>query len=122
MSCPLCGKEYGLIFNRASDVYWQVQGGGQAVCKKCVKTRMSEIEEHNAPYKANGNQKDVNCKHEWTHPNPTMWFCVKCKAVFRWTCGCGGSEYVCEKHQEKMEKSMIKKEGSVEAYLAKHSW
>ena len=122
MGCPVCGKEYSL-FNRASDVYWEIQGGGQAVCKRCKKNRMPEIEKHNAPYRRRqGDLKDKNCKHDWVSANLTMWSCSKCSAVYRLMCGCGGSEYVCEKHHKSHQEYMIKEEGSVKAYLDKHSW
>ncbi len=120
MGCPVCRKEYSL-FNQASDVYWEIQGGGRAVCKKCAKTKRKEIDEHNIPYVSNGGMKDIDCKHEWMHPNPNIWFCSKCKAIYRWMCGCGGSEYVCEKHHLPHQEIMKKEEGSVESYLAKHS-
>ena len=124
MGCPVCNKEYG-FFNRASKkVYWEIQGGGQAVCRRCAKTRMPEIEKHNKPYHSNPEDKtkDKNCKHQWEHPALNLWFCTKCSAVYRWLCGCGGSEFVCEKHHISHQKMMIKKEGSVKKYLNKYSW
>ena len=123
MSCPLCDKEYS-FFNPSSDVYWSIPGGGQAVCKKCKKHRMKEIDKHNEPYHRNAGdkKKDLNCKHQWMHPAFNMWFCSKCNAVYRFMCGCGGSEYVCGAHHLSHQEMMIKEEGSSEKYLNKHSW
>lgn len=118
MVCELCGKEFGL-FRRASDIYWEVPGGGKPICKKCAKSRMEEINEHNEQLKGNPNKKkDTKCKHEWVHPSLNVWHCTKCGAHLSWLCGCGGSEYVCQKHYDKL----IKENQPIEKYLAKHSW
>jgi len=37
-------------------------------------------------------------------------------------CGCGGSEYVCEKHYQEGLEYMIKECGSVEKYLDEKAW
>jgi hypothetical protein len=116
--CPLCGKgDPFTLSNR--NVSWARHGGGTFVCRKCAKTRLEEIKEHNAIYYSPvGHKKDPNCKHIWAKPHPGRYYCPKCTAEYNWVCGCGGSAYVCEEHN----RHFLEKHPDLSAFLAKNSW
>jgi len=117
-SCPVCGRS-GLLVKIDREVSYAIRGGSIYVCKRCAKHRRKEIEEHNAIYWGDHTRKkDPNCKHEWVHPYPGRWYCPKCSAEFNFTCGCGGSMYVCEKHYQEF----IKHAEPLDKFLAENSW
>lgn len=122
--CPLCGEQGALIGGaKPSDVYISNHGGGAAVCTKCAKERKADIQKENEIFHGNPvKKKDSNCKHEWLHPYEGRWYCPKCGAYYNWMCGCGGSEYVCQTHYNTFIADAIKECGTLEKFLAKHSW
>lgn len=123
--CPLCGRQGALIggAKQSKDVTWERDGGGTAVCTKCAEERNEEIAVHNEIYVGNPKKKkDPNCDHSWTHPYHGRFYCIRCGATYNFLCGCGGSSYVCSKHHAEFIESAIKEEGTLEKYLAKHSW
>ncbi len=124
--CPLCGADRSFFRDNMSDMFWaDGPGSATSVCKKCAKDRKEEIDEHNQMMgQGTGGRhtKDPDCEHNWAHPFPSRWTCTKCGAEYNQMCGCGGSLYMCQGHHAKAVAHMKEEEGSVEAYLNKHSW
>lgn len=116
--CPLCKKK-GLFVFPDHDITWNTQGGGIIVCRKCGKTRLKEIQTHNNIYcSPEGHRKDTGCRHEWLNPYPGRYYCPKCTAEFNWTCGCGGSNFVCLDHNN----LFWEEKHNRNEYLAANSW
>jgi len=114
--CPLCYKK---IWPASKNVIWAQHGGGISVCVRCVKNRKSEIDRHNEIYWGNSSKKkDPNCPHVWHHPFPGRWFCAGCGAGYRWMCGHGGSEFVCDPCYG----DFIVRAGNLNQFLAEKSW
>lgn len=126
--CPVCGgiEKWWKPSSHASDwkITWSLScGHGTAVCKGCAKNRTKEIKEHNKLYHTpRGSKKDPNCDHEWSHLEPSRWYCTKCGATYQWMCGCGGSCFVCRKHYDDFISDAIEKYGSVEEFLKEESF
>ena len=87
-----------------------------------LKNEISEktIELNNPRKKGGKIGKNPNCQHQWAGAPPN-WICLKCGATFNLSCEHGGS-MACGECIEDFIKSAQKEEGSLEAYLDKHSW
>lgn len=69
------------------------------------------------------NNPKCSTKCTWEHLSKSRWACTVCGRSFNWACGCGGSMYVCDRHYIDMTHNiMIKKCGSVNAYLEKYAY
>lgn len=125
-NCALCNKPMKWYLPRTwpSDTSIPTgPGSGGIVCKGCEKDRQDAITKRNEmAYGGPEKKKDPNCPHTWLHPWRSRWYCSQCGAQFNWTCRHGGSEYACAKCEYEFKCKMVREEGSVDAFLTKHSW